>query len=150
MDFSGTWSDPGNGRLCFGISCFTTGYAGLPGKCTCNDGYSGTVTYINGQTKGCALCPVGYWTVAGNGKYCAPIPLYTGYSGSVPGQYVCAPGFSGVVQYNNAIGTLSGCAPCSPGRYDKNKSFLKNIFLLLIIMAYYITLKLYEYKPGAA
>lgn len=37
-----------------GVPCTTSGYTGTAGKCICESGYSGTVTYTNGVLGGCA------------------------------------------------------------------------------------------------
>ena len=53
-----TWAVAGNGKTCTAVSCFSAGYTGNPGACTCAAGYVGTVNYTNGVLGGCTavLC----------------------------------------------------------------------------------------------
>ena len=108
----GTWSVPGNGLSCTGISCISPAYAGTPGSCYCSAGYTGNVIYSNGSPTGCSVCPIGTWSSQGNNKYCTGIsctsPAFTGTAGSC----VCSVGYYGTVTYTGGI--LGGCSTC-PG-----------------------------------
>ena len=109
---TGTWvAVAGNGRTCTTISCSLPGYAGIPGVCTCANGYSGIAIYSNGAVDGCSACPTNSWATAGNSRTCKAISCSTpGYTGS-PGICICASGYTGTVSYSNGLPT--GCTACS-------------------------------------
>jgi hypothetical protein len=89
---SGEWAQVGNGNSCAKILCNAVGYSGSAGACTCANGYSGRVQYVEGVLAGCTAIPC-------DGD------AFTGTAGAC----MCAAGYEGTVVYGSALG---GCSPC--------------------------------------
>lgn len=112
LGFTGTANIDSNGQLtgCSIPQCAVTGYTGsVANQCTCTSGYYGTVTYTQplGTVSGCSPCPLGQWSLTGNGNTCSPITCSTtGYTGT-SGQCTCDVGYTGTVSYLN--GSPTGC-----------------------------------------
>jgi len=108
----------GSFASCVAIAC-TGAYAGLAGACTCAAGFAGSATYLNGVAAGCTACPIGKWSVEGNGNTCTASLCAAAYSG-VPGQCTCAAGYKGLasgllVTYTGGLPT--GCTACAAGSW---------------------------------
>jgi hypothetical protein len=111
---AGSWAPVAkNANVCVPTPCLGY-YAGTAGQCTCAAGHYGTVYFYESSGKllmaGCAVCPWGTWSTAGNGNVCesikCPAPTYFG----MDGQCYCAQGYYGPVSYSN--GQPTGCTKC--------------------------------------
>lgn len=94
-----SWAEPGNGNTCATIACTSTGYTGSSSACTCATGYSGTVTYTQGQLGGCVAVECSGAGVTGTAGACT-----------------CDAGYEGSVTYSGA--TASGCTQCASGKWS--------------------------------
>jgi len=130
---TGYWTSQVGSSTCNPISCSITGYTGIAGNCMCANGYTGSVSYVNGILTGCSpisCSSTGYTGTAGNCSCstgysgvvtyfngvlggcsissCSSIP---GYTGSSVNSCSCILGYKGTAVNNNGI--LSGCSPIS-------------------------------------
>jgi Spondin-like TSP1 domain/Thrombospondin type 1 domain/Tyrosine-protein kinase ephrin type A/B receptor-like len=130
---TGYWTSQVGSSTCNPISCSITGYTGIAGNCMCANGYTGSVSYVNGALRGCSpisCSSTGYTGTAGNcscstgysgivtysngvlgGCSITSCSIVPGYTGSSVNSCSCILGYTGVAINNNGI--LSGCSPIS-------------------------------------